>query len=408
MMRMSNFILIIAITLAPVIAIGGNKPLEPIKNIYLCLDADNKKYISYEYTDTCVDYTVPDGWITVMATENNIVDIMPNTIVREKDGVKIWAHFYSAQLNSMGKNDIQYDGMKSISKFYCKKKQTKMIQATYTLGRDVVYERLEDEAIMEEIEPGTVNEKIYEYVCSPFVVTGYQVTAQPPEEFMTAVIYAREGDRPDQSERYGAMSDFIKCLKDSGNSFDWEKTTNAWILNTKKKDSLTKKTTEISWEFVYDKDYGELVGLSRVLIEGVVITETVSVMNNFQSCWEQPTWDTEKKILKAISEAKEIYQEDGLGGLKSEVDVCYDSASYYKPKSNLKLMLLQRCIGIDVFGHVIDNGFTKLMNFPADSFFVKESLRQRTRAFLEYIPQEDLDNILEDLIGYVSEKSGSQ
>lgn len=165
MMRMSYSILIIAFTLAPVIAMGGNKPLKPIKNIYLCLSDNGEKYFSGKNTDTCGPYTVPKGWITVMATENDIVDIMPNTIIREKDGVKIWAHFYSAQPSSMGNDDIQYDGMKSISKYYCKKKQTRMIQATYTLGRDVVYERLENEAITEEIEPGTVNEKIYEYVC---------------------------------------------------------------------------------------------------------------------------------------------------------------------------------------------------------------------------------------------------
>lgn len=165
MMRISFSILIIVFTFAPVIAMGGNKPLKPIKNIYLCLSDNGGKYISHKNTDTCVPYTVPKGWITVMATENDIVDIMPNTIVREKDGVKIWAHFYSAQPSTMENNDIQYDGVKSISKYYCNKKQTRMIQATYTLGRTIVYERLANEAIMEEIEPGTVNEKIYEYVC---------------------------------------------------------------------------------------------------------------------------------------------------------------------------------------------------------------------------------------------------
>ncbi len=158
-------VLVIAFSLMPIISFGGNKSLKPIKNIYLCVNGNEDKYISRRKTANCVPYTVPKGWITIMATENDIVDIMPNTIVREKDGAKIWAHFYSTYISYLGNSNLQYDGVKSISKYYCNSKRTKLIQATYTLGLDVVYERLENESIMEEIEPGTVNEKLYEYVC---------------------------------------------------------------------------------------------------------------------------------------------------------------------------------------------------------------------------------------------------
>lgn len=235
------------------------------------------------------------------------------------------------------------------------------------------------------------------------LMAGTVYAAQPPKQLMKAVIYAREGSTPQQSERYGAMSDFIKCLTDRGNSVSWEQTSKTWILHTKKQDTLTKETTKVSWEFVYDKKHPEIIALNRVLAGGVVLNDSLSVMDNFQSCWEQPTWDSKNNILRAINEAKTIYSDGGIAGIKAEITNCYDNANTYNPKSNLKLMLLERCLGIDVTGHLVDSGASTTMNFPADPFLTQKALQERTGVFLEYYPEEDLNNILSGVIGFASQ-----
>jgi len=132
------------------------------------------------------------------------------------------------------------------------------------------------------------------------------------------------------------------------------------------------------------------------------MNDSLAVMDNFQSCWEQPTWDSKKKLMMSIDETKSIYSQGGMAGINAEVSACYENANKYKPKSNLKMMLLERCLGIDVSGHVIDNNAQKTMNFPADPFFAKEALKERAHGFLEYYRQGDFDTILEGIIGFAS------
>ncbi len=55
--------------------------------------------------------------------------------------------------------------MRGVTKFYCGRRQIKLMQATYIMDGKTVYERLVDEAIMEEPEPGTVNEELYAFLC---------------------------------------------------------------------------------------------------------------------------------------------------------------------------------------------------------------------------------------------------
>ncbi len=248
-------------------------------------------------------------------------------------------------------------------------------------------------------------EKYYQIVILSIMIfiAGNVYAAQPPKQFMQAVIYAREGSKPQQSERYGTMSDFIKCLKNMDNAVSWEKTSNAWILHTKKKDSFTKKTTKISWEFAYDKKYSEIVVLSRVLADGVVTNDSLSVMENFKSCWEQPTWDTKNNILKALSQVKDIYNESGMSGVRTQVEECYRGANEYNRRSNIKMMQLERCLAFDLWGYLIDQGAQTSMHFPADPFFTDDSLRQRSANFLEYYSQEDFDALLPGLVGFIKQ-----
>lgn len=143
---------------------NSNSSNENVKNRYICANADTNRFFSNTDAGECLNISLSEGWINFMSTDSDIVDIFPGKIVVEKNGVKIWSMFYSIY-NSEGVNGKMYNRMKGISKYYCKKHQTKLIQATYLLDEDVVYERLAPEAIIEEIEPGTVNEAILNYVC---------------------------------------------------------------------------------------------------------------------------------------------------------------------------------------------------------------------------------------------------
>jgi len=51
--------------------------------------------------DQCVPYTIPDGWKTFSASYNYILDIMPNNITTEPEGVKIWTHYYFSDVDSL-------------------------------------------------------------------------------------------------------------------------------------------------------------------------------------------------------------------------------------------------------------------------------------------------------------------
>jgi hypothetical protein len=159
------YVYLIIFLFIPILAYGAPDFKSSVGKIYLCMNEDGTKFISRSINENCILYTTPKGWITFRMSENFLVDILPSKIVKEKDGFKLWTHYYFTEPAIFDNRDIRYDGVKSISKYYCKKKQTRMIQATYTLGSQVVYERLEPEAILEEIEPGTMNEEISSHLC---------------------------------------------------------------------------------------------------------------------------------------------------------------------------------------------------------------------------------------------------
>ena len=91
---------------------------------------------------------------------------MPSTIVKEKDGTKLWTQFILSKAVPSGDGSWHYNAVRSISKFYCGKRQTRLIQGTYSLDGARVYERAFTEAITEEIDPQTINNTLYENVCA--------------------------------------------------------------------------------------------------------------------------------------------------------------------------------------------------------------------------------------------------
>jgi hypothetical protein len=131
----------------------------------LCTREDGSRYFTQKLDANCRTNFLEEGWANFRFAETFIVDLLPENIVREPDGAKLWTQFFFAQPIPSEDGTWRYDYVKSISKFYCGKRQTRLIQATYVLAGKRVYERSSAEAIVEEIEPGTVNEDLYKYVC---------------------------------------------------------------------------------------------------------------------------------------------------------------------------------------------------------------------------------------------------
>jgi hypothetical protein len=130
---------------------------------FLCSDENGNKYFTQKANQNCLMNVLEDGWLNISGSPNVVADVMPSTMVREQDGTKVWTQIFLPSAVSGG--DWSYNYMKGVSKFYCGKRQTRLIQATYVLDGKRVYERGSPESIIEEIEPGTVNDDIYSYVC---------------------------------------------------------------------------------------------------------------------------------------------------------------------------------------------------------------------------------------------------
>lgn len=130
---------------------------------YQCLKNNGGLYFSTVRNEKCKSIQLEAGWENFLTEEGFMVDINPSKIVREKDGAKIWARFYLAQPSSGG--SFTYNYVQSVTKYFCQSKQQLLIQGTYRLNGAVRFERLSTEAVMEEIEPGTISELLLNYVC---------------------------------------------------------------------------------------------------------------------------------------------------------------------------------------------------------------------------------------------------
>jgi len=133
------------------------------KRRYQCLKNNYSLYFSIVEKEKCQSIPLEAGWKNFLTVEKFMVDINPSKIVREKDGAKIWARFYLAQSFSGG--SFKYNYIQSVTKYFCQTKQQLLIQGTYRLNGAVQYERLSNESVMEEIEPGSIAELLLNYVC---------------------------------------------------------------------------------------------------------------------------------------------------------------------------------------------------------------------------------------------------
>jgi hypothetical protein len=131
----------------------------------LCTGDDRKKYFSDHAGRNCTPVPLNTEWVNFYSGPKVVVDIMPLKIVREADGAKIWAQFFLAESVASDDGRWRYDYVKGVTKYYCRTKQQLLIQGTYSLNGSTVFERGSTDSIVEEIEPGTLAEGLYEYVC---------------------------------------------------------------------------------------------------------------------------------------------------------------------------------------------------------------------------------------------------
>lgn len=131
----------------------------------LCTSDDGRRYFSDELAAHCVPVPLEHGWANFHSEPKVVVDVMPSKRVKERDGTKIWAQFFLAEPVPSDDGRWSYDYVKSITKYFCGTKQQLLIQGTYSLKGSRVYERSATESLMEEIEPGTLAEGLYNYAC---------------------------------------------------------------------------------------------------------------------------------------------------------------------------------------------------------------------------------------------------
>ena len=132
---------------------------------YLCQTKSSSRIFSKENKNNCSSIRLENNWVNIIFSDSVIVDIMPSRIVKEGDNVKIWSQFYLAKNYAYSNPKFNYDRHRQISRFLCKTQQVQLIQGTYMLGEKVMYERLSNEMITEEIEPETIYEILYKYAC---------------------------------------------------------------------------------------------------------------------------------------------------------------------------------------------------------------------------------------------------
>jgi len=133
---------------------------------FQCLKTNEGIFFSNISAKNCKPLPLEKGWQQFTLTKDYVVDLLLEQAVRETDGsMKIWHKFYLAAPISSEGGKWSYNYLKGVSKFYCKNKQTVLIQGTYILNGDIVNERNAKAALLEEIEPGTLNEGIWRLVC---------------------------------------------------------------------------------------------------------------------------------------------------------------------------------------------------------------------------------------------------
>ncbi len=141
------------------------------KTRYQCIGESNRLYFSKFENKKCKTVPLEKGWENFLIEKGFIVDINFSKILKENNGVKVWARYYLAEPSTFSfpktssTSNFDYNYIQSVTKYFCQTKQQLLIQGTYILNGVVQYERLSNESVMEEIEPGTISELLVTHLC---------------------------------------------------------------------------------------------------------------------------------------------------------------------------------------------------------------------------------------------------
>lgn len=146
-------------------SIKSNQSQQTSNYRYQCLKTNGSLYFSSTGGKKCQALPLQTDWVNFRIEPTFIVDILPSKTVKERDGVKIWTQFYLAQPVRSTDGAWNYNYVKNVTKYFCETKQQLLIQGSYFLNSEIQHERLSNEAVLEEIEPGTISELLLEYAC---------------------------------------------------------------------------------------------------------------------------------------------------------------------------------------------------------------------------------------------------
>ena len=132
---------------------------------FLCTLSNGQRVFRPVSELRCSKKVLDDGWVNLIFDDTVLVDYHPDTVVIEDDGIKVWLQFFMARPVGSQNSRWEYDYLKGTYKFFCKSRQQLLIQGTYQLGSRTVYERLSNESVLEEIEPGTISDALRGFFC---------------------------------------------------------------------------------------------------------------------------------------------------------------------------------------------------------------------------------------------------
>lgn len=132
---------------------------------YRCTDSNGERRFTQTHEKGCEEIRLGRGWKNFGVLPSAIVDIRPADIISVGDARSIWVRFYLAQVAQDVHGKWRYDYVESQHRFFCGKRETRLVRGTYKLHNRTVYLKRPQEAVNESVDPGTVNEALYRFVC---------------------------------------------------------------------------------------------------------------------------------------------------------------------------------------------------------------------------------------------------
>ena len=132
---------------------------------YLCVGKNGERHFSFERSAGCKEIRLERGWVNFSLDPSAIVDVKSGSVVSEPDGKTVWVRFYLASVYDSEDGIWSYDYVESMHKFYCGREKTSLVKGTYKLDGRTVHVQPESESVIETVDPGTLNEALYDSVC---------------------------------------------------------------------------------------------------------------------------------------------------------------------------------------------------------------------------------------------------